>query len=47
MAKPYLRVDRFTGGSSGNDLFTFAGTNEIRYSLPQKRMFGVRARYNF
>lgn len=31
----------------GNDLFTFAGTNEIRYSLPQKRVIGMRARYNF
>ncbi|MDX2223119.1 MAG: TonB-dependent receptor [Rhodospirillaceae bacterium] len=31
----------------GNDLFTFAGTNEIRYSLASKRQIGVRARYNF
>ena len=31
----------------GNDLFTFATTNEIRYALPKKRQWGVRAVYNF
>ena len=31
----------------GNDTFTGAATNEIRYALPVKRQFGVRARYNF
>ena len=31
----------------GNDLFTFATSNEIRYALPKKRQFGVRATHNF
>lgn len=31
----------------GNDLFTVATSNEIRYSLARKRTFGVRAVYNF
>ena len=31
----------------GNDLFTVARSNEIRYSLARKRTFGVRAVYNF
>ena len=31
----------------GNDLVTFAASNEIRYTLAQKRKFGVRAIYNF
>ena len=31
----------------GNDLFTVASSNEIRYSLARKRTFGVRAVHNF
>ncbi len=31
----------------GNDLFTTARSNEIRYSLANKSSFGVRAIYNF
>ena len=31
----------------GNDLVTFAASNEIRYTLARKRTVGVRATYNF
>ena len=37
-------------GSTGVDVFTFAVPpfkNEIRYSLPLPRSFGIRASYNF
>lgn len=39
--------DAAPSATIGNDLFTFANSNEIRLSLAQKRMFGVRAVYNF
>lgn len=31
----------------GNDLVTFASSNEIRYTLARKRQWGVRATFNF
>ncbi|MCB2106961.1 MAG: TonB-dependent receptor [Rhodobacteraceae bacterium] len=42
-----LNDDTPPSAEIGNDLFTFAATNEIRYALPKKRTFGVRAVYNF
>jgi len=42
-----LEEDNPPSAVIGNDLFTVASSNEIRYSLARKRAFGVRAVYNF